>query len=77
MPEPKLQTDHTRVVADLAAGMIKDILLLVKAQVFLGPSRGAITKQQALAYLETPEQRQAAIDTIGADALLDQVQELE
>lgn len=72
-----MKKDTTRLVSELAADMVKDILDLVRLQVYAGPSAGIITKKQALASLSTPEQRLAAAQTIPIDDLINQARELE
>lgn len=71
-----MEKDTSRLVAELAGDLLKQIILNVRAQIFMGPSSAMMSKKEALASLSTPDQRLAALDSIGADELLSQVEKL-
>ena len=71
-----MEKDTSRLVAELAGDLLKQIILNVRAQIFAGPSSAVISKREALTALSTPDQRLAALDTLGPDELLSQVEKL-
>ena len=71
-----MEKDTSRLVAELAGDLLKQIILNVRAQIFIGPSSAMLTKKEAMTALSTPDQRLAALDALGADELLSQVEKL-
>ena len=72
-----MDKDFSRLVAELASGMLKDILTQVKLQIYAGPEFGILSKAEARKQLDTPKKRQEAVEFGDIDEVIAGAQSLE